>query len=360
MSGAGHEFGFELRVCRWAERAWPPDGDTADPDAPGTASDPDEAPSDGCGSSSSAGRGAVVVARQLGTRQRRWDTIVVESTPADLEARGAFGDKALDADLLRVVRHAPSEWRWYRAALPEPDYPWRYVRDAVHRAGDRGVVETRKRGGRVELRRKWRYPDWVDRLVAVENKPDLTASAARDLAAQVQRDVDRGLADEVWVATRATDADVEPVLLERLPVEAGILAVDPASGSVEVVWHPRSLDSGDGGASAEEEKKEKGKGEEGEEETADRRLEITERAYGRGWRSYVETMRPDCRHFGLRELDFPYCGAKEREPRPAECSGSCPYFEPEPPAWRQHGWPIEGGPGSAATRLLDRRRSRHR
>lgn len=322
MNGSAHEFGFELRVCRWAERAWPPDGN---------------------GATTPGDRTAVVVARQLGTRRRRWDTVVVESTRADLEARAVFGERALDADLLDVVRNAPGEWAWYRDALPEPGYPWRYVRAAVHRAGDRGVVETRKRGGRVELRRKWRYPDWVGRVVAIENKPDLTASAARRLGTQVERDVDRGLADEVWVATLATDDDVEPVLLERLPVETGLLAVDPAGGTVDVVWHPRSLDAAEPAP-----------------KTADRRLEIAERAYGRGWRSYVDTMRPDCRHFRLQDLDFPYCTAKESEPRPAECAESCPHFEPEPPNWRQRGWPIEGGPGVGARRLLERRRSRRR
>jgi hypothetical protein len=335
-----HEFGFELRVCAWAERAWPPDGER--------------------------GERAVVVGRQVGTRRRRWDTVVVETTPEKLRRRARFGAEALDSDLLHVVRNAPAEWAWYRDALPEPDYPWRYVREAVHEAADRGVLETRRAGTRIEVRRRWPYPEWADRVIAVENKPDLAASAAADLPEQLERDVALGLADEVWVATRPTGERVEPVLFEDLPVEAGVLAVADAEATVE--WHPRRLDRETGTrildrpaggehdrSAARFEYVDSG-------ELAATRREIAERVYGRGWRSYVGTMRPDCRHFTLRRAEgyVPYCGAKGREPTAAECAGSCARFEPEPPAWRQRGWPIEGGPGQTVRAVLDRRRARRR
>ena len=339
------EFGFELQVCQWAEHHWP-----------------------------SAGGDRVVVARQLGTKRRRWDTIVVECNSDGLRKRSRFGGRALDSDLLHVVRNAPSEWAWYRDALPDPGYPWRYVRAAVHTAADRGLVD-RRRGdnGRIELRRRWHYPEWVDRIVAIENKPDLDASAARALTAQIQRDVALGLADEVWVATGATDGAVEPILLEDLPVEAGILTVETGSrgsDAVEETWHPRTLapdrpgthildrpDGGDHDASA------------CRFEYADpawkrdKRLEIAERAYERGWRHYVASMRPDCRYFELEPaaaVARPYCSAKACHQTPGECGSSCPEFEPEPPTWRQGGWPIEGGPGAGIKRLLDRQRSRTR
>ena len=308
------EFTFELVACRWAERQWPPTG-SREP--------------------------AVVVARQVGTRERRWDTLVVECDPDRLAARERFGPDELDSDLLHVVRHAPAEWAWYRDALPDPGYPWRYVREAVHRAAARDAVETRRRGNRIELRRVGPYPDWVSRVVAVEHKPDLDASAARALASQLEYDVDCGLLDEVWVATRATDDPVPPVLLEAFPVEAGVLAVDPLEGTAEVLWHPSTL-----AVSGE----------------AKRRV-LAERAFGRGWRSYVDTMRPDCRHFELEEVGgafVPYCAAKGRCQTGAECSGSCPAFEPEPPTWRTRGWPIEGGPGKGIRLLLERRRERAR
>ena len=335
------EFGFELRVCAWAERHWPA-GDDGDNDV------------------------VPLVARQLGTRRRRWDTVVVETTEDALQRRAPFGDERLDSNLLHVARNAPASWSYYREALPDPGYSWRYVREAVHRAADRGFVETRKRGNRIELRRRFRYPEWVDRIVAVENKPDLDAPAARVLSAQLEHDVALGLADEVWLATAAAGGDGEPALLEAIPVEVGILAVDPERRRAERVWNPRQLsvaapgtrilERPEGGASA------------ARFEYADpdwkqrKRLEIAERAYGRGWRSYGETMRPDCRQFRMQDPSgpFPWCDAKGREQTAAECSADCPAFEPEPPAWRRRGWPIEGGPGRARKRLLARKRDRRR
>ncbi|MFB6308800.1 MAG: DUF5787 family protein, partial [Haloarculaceae archaeon] len=50
--GSDSEFAFELRVCQWAEREWSPDGDRP-----------------------------ALVARQLGTKRRRWDTVIVECDP---------------------------------------------------------------------------------------------------------------------------------------------------------------------------------------------------------------------------------------------------------------------------------------
>ncbi|MFB6095699.1 MAG: DUF5787 family protein [Halodesulfurarchaeum sp.] len=335
--GSDAEFGFELRVCAWAERHWPP---------------------------GAASRRPVLVGRQLGTDRRRWDTVVLEVDPVGLAERATFGSAHLDSDLLHVVRHAPPDWEFYRDALPEPEYPWRYVREAVHEAADRGAVESKKRGGRIEIRRVAPYPDWFDRLVAIENKPDLDASAARDLQDQLERDVASKLADEVWLATEATGDPVEPAFLERIPPEVGILSLD--RDGVEVLWHPRTLavdrrgtriveraeDSTYGSAAARFEYLSAA-------EKRRRRLVIAERAYERGWRSYRHQMRTDCRHFMLRPATYgfvPYCRAKEREQTAAECSERCHAFEPEPPRWREHGWPLEGGPGQTVTRMLERRR----
>ena len=328
------EFVYELRVCRWAELAWPPGDSGSDSTQDGASSDDT----------------AHIVARQLGTRQRRWDTVIVECDPDALQARATFGDNELDSDLLHVVRNAPVEWAWYRDALPEPDYPWRYVREAVHRAADRGILQTRKKGNRIEIQRIAPYPDWVDRLVAIENKPDLDASAADRLADQLAHDVETGLADEVWVATVETGATVEPALLEALPVEAGVLTTDFSGGvdgdAAGVAWHPTALEPSHG-----------------EEHRTASRLELAERAYGRGWRDYQETMRPDCRHYQLRRdgrLLVPWCAAKACHQSSSVCGRSCEELEPEPPTWRTGGWPIDGGPGAGIRELLKARADRNR
>jgi hypothetical protein len=355
LPGGDAEFAFELQMCGWAERRWPPGGDTA---------------AEGGADASKSDDPARIVARQLGTERRRWDTVVVESDPEALKRRARFGERRLDSDLLHVVRNAPAEWAWYRDALPDPGYPWRYVREAIHRADDQGIVDTRRNGNRIEVRRKWPYPDWVDRIVAVENKPDLDASAARALRPQLERDVALSLADEVWLATRETGERVEPAMLEDVPVEAGILTVDPAADAATVVWHPRSLPVDEPGTRILD----RPSGSEYDRSAArfeyvpvaekrEKRLAIAERAYERGWRSYADTMRPDCRYFRLRAETgqfVPYCGAEERCQTAAECSGSCGEFEPEPPAWRAKGWPIEGGPGKRLTQLLADRRRRQR
>ena len=313
------EFAFELLVCRWAELSWHPVD----------------------------GRRPAVVARQLGTRERRWDTVILEVDPQAFAARRRFGDRGLDRDLLRVVRGAPPEYEWYRDALDDPGFPWRYVREAVHRAAGRDLLDERAgANGRVEFRRRREYPDWVERLIAIENKPDLDASAAGALARQIEHDVDAGLADEVWVATAATGGRVSPALLENLPVEAGVVEFDFSEGAresaAEVVWHPSRLAT---------------------DADPDRRLELAERAYGAGWRGFRETMRPDCRAFSLRRAGralLAHCEAKGCHQTAAECSSGCPEFAPEPPAWRTRGWPIEGGPGKGVDALLDRRRERER
>uniref|UniRef100_UPI00037A16AF DUF5787 family protein n=1 Tax=Halarchaeum acidiphilum TaxID=489138 RepID=UPI00037A16AF len=274
---AGAEFGFELRVCAWAERYWEP----ADADS------------------------HALVARQLGTQRRRWDTIVVEADPDALRARAAFGADELDPDLLDVVRHAPASWTFYRDALPDPGYPWRYVREAIHRASARGVLEERKRGNRIEIRRIAPYPDWVRRIVAIENKPDLDAAAARDLADQLERDVALGLADEVWVATRA---DATRALVTEMPSAAGVLSFDaPASSEAsdeaeaaratrdpsmdaDVAWHPRALDPDATGVRVTEHGDPTAFEYVAPAEKRGTRRRIAERAYGRGWRAYADTI----------------------------------------------------------------------
>lgn len=323
------EFVFELHVCRWAELSWEP----------------------------ACRDDVVLVARQLGTKKRRWDTIIFECDSAGFSQRAKFGQDHLDSDLLHVIRHAPPDWRWYRDALPKPSYPWRYVREAVHSAADRNIIETRKQHNRIELRRRFVYPDWVNRVIAIENKPDMDASAASNLASQLEFDIAMGLADEVWLATEFTDTRIPPSLLEAMPVEAGIIAIEPATLQGEILWHPRTLTPEEAGTRILERPTGAVHDHSAARfeyitpaEKSSIRRQIAERAWERGWRSAIDSMRPDCRHFtlALETLTHePRCRAKEKSPSTAECSGRCEFFEPEPPGWRTRGWPIEGGPGKA-------------
>jgi hypothetical protein len=352
------EFHFELRVCRWAEQDWHPTG----------------------------GQRPVIVARQFGTRRRRWDTIVIEVDPEGLRQRRQFGDRAFDSDLLHVLRHAPAEFTYYRDALPHPGYPWRYVRESIHEAADRDAIETRREGNRIQIRRVRPYPDWVERVIAIENKPDLDARAARVLRPQIEHDVALGLADEVWIATRSTGERVEPALLEDVPVEAGVLILSPHAERVngervdgegadsdsraEVAWRPRTLATDESGTRILE-RPDGGAADASAarfeyvdpEEKQTRRLAIAERAFERGWRSYHDHMRTDCRSFELRrsgDVVLPWCDAKDCHQTPTACSGACSEFAPEPPAWRSGGWPIEGGPGKAVETIFERRKRRYR
>ncbi|AOW80495.1 hypothetical protein HTSR_1318 [Halodesulfurarchaeum formicicum] len=332
------EFAFELASCAWAEQEWPPTGEPT----------------------------PAIVARQLGWQQRRWDTIVIEVEPDAFETRAAFGPERLNSDLRHVLQHAPESWTYYREALPHPGYPWRYVRESIHEATARDALESRKRGGQIEIRRVEKYPDWVDRIIAIENKPDLDASAARRLTDQLERDVAAGIADEVWLATTGTDSRVEPALLERIPSEVGILTLGPEG--VDVRWRPRTLDTEQAGIDILD-RSEGGSHDQSAAQfevlsraaKSEKRYDIAERAYERGWRHYVESMRPDCAHFDLTVGRYGYrptCTAFDRTQTPRECRGSCPHFQPEPPQHRQGGWPIEGGPGQTVKRILRERSAR--
>jgi len=149
-----------------------------------------------------------------------------------------------------------------------------------------------------------------------------------------------------------------------------VLTIDPESLSAAVHWRPSTLAVDGpgtrilerGGDSQYDDSAARFEYVSPETKSRYRRV-IAERLYERGWRSFVDSMRPDCRSFGLRALDgqlLPRCATKECCPTTTECSSSCASFEPEPPHWRTRGWPIEGGPGTRQKALLDGRRERRR
>lgn len=335
------EFSFELAICLWAEQNWPPSRD---------------------------GSEKFLVGRQIGTKRRRWDTVLVKTTSEQLQQRNKFGSREFDQQQLHILKNAPQTWAWYREALPEPEYPWRYIREEIHRLANWGTIETRKQSNKIEIRRKWEYPSWIDRIVAIENKPDLDASAAKNLTAQLKHDIALGLADEAWVATRVTEDETEPVLFADLPVEAGAMTFNPSQMTAEVHWYPRQLAVDQVGTRIKNLSDDQNKSTcefsyASFEWKEQQRAEIAERVYARGWRSYINIMQPDCKHFELQEYsggmlpDCKYYGPCQRS---RKCKQSCKEFEPEPPQWRTQGWPISGGPGIRFQEILKQRRQRSR
>ncbi|WP_267903088.1 DUF5787 family protein [Halobacterium bonnevillei] len=92
-------------------------------------------------------------------------------------------------------------------------------------------------------------------------------------------------------------------------------------------------------------------------------MEIAERAYERGWRSYLDTMRPDCRHFALqRARPTGTCRTARRRPRADSRGvlGVVPRVRTRAAGVATAGWPLSGGPGAAIRRVLDERRQRRR
>lgn len=339
------EFAFELAVCLWAERHWPPHGTTT-------------------------AEQTVIVGRQLGVTGRRWDTLVLVVDNEGLQQRRQFGSRALSAVHRRILTTAPTDWQWYRDVFPDPPYSWQFLRGEIHTLDERGVLNVRKRHNRIEIKRQYVYPDWVDQLIAIENKPDLTASAAGQLTPQLEWDVALGVTDETWVATRATGADIEPVLLEDWPTDAGVLAFDPETMTGECLWYPRSLSIADWGTRIEQRPTGRAYDQSAARvEYVDpawkrrKRIDIAERLYERGWRSYIDSLRPDCRAFTIVEHAgglLPDCTAYGPCQTPTRCTQSCDRFEPEPPQWRTKDWPLAGGPGKRYQTMLADRRQRRR
>jgi len=195
----------------------------------------------------------------------------------------------------------------------------------VDAAVDAGFFTAERRDGREHLRQATRYPEgWFDRLIGIENKPDLGEPGP--LERQLRVDVELGVFDRVVVATRS---HVTRAHLNRLPPEAGVWRFDPDTGDRTVVREPTPLAVDDPGI----------------ELLADRPLEteiavvdadakararrrIAERAYGKGWRSYD---LPACARADATEDGRPHCAWFDRvvDPR-RECGPDCPGHDPGP------------------------------
>ena len=195
-----------------------------------------------------------------------------------------------------------------------------HARSVADRAVEVGFFEADHHGSRRHVRATTRYPDWIEGLVGIENKPDLGRPG--DLERQLRRDASLGLFDTVILAT---ESYVTGAHLNRIPDTVGVwrfvadaievvrepTALDPTAPGVEpVADHPLRTDVAVVSPAAK----------------ARKRRAVAERAYGKGWRPREY---PGCASMCPTDDGRPYCAAFEGVVDPAsDCGASCPAVEP--------------------------------
>ncbi|MFB6183199.1 MAG: DUF5787 family protein [Haloarculaceae archaeon] len=265
-----------------------------------------------------------LLARQLGASvegRRIIDVALVEPGPAFETRRRATADRipplAIESDV------GPGEATYWKDAFEcHPDR----ARAVVDRAVECGFFERERRDGREYVRQTVRYPDWFDRIVGIENKPDLDRPG--DLQAQLRTDVALGLFDEVVLAT---ESYVTGAHRNRLPEAVGIWRFDPETGDREVVREPTPLSPSEPGV--EPLARTPGRTDVAVVSAAAKaraRRRLAERAYGKGWRTYE---MPSCRQATSGTCagadGLPYCAYNERFVDAAsECGPDCPGYDP--------------------------------
>ena len=271
-----------------------------------------------------------VVGRQLGGSvggTRVIDVALVYPGPA-FEERAAITTETIPAAAIGADVGV-GEARPLREAFPDTSHEW--ARKTVETAVEVGFFEHERRGGREYVRQTVRYPDWFDRIVGVENKPDLDRPG--DLELQLRKDVSLGLLDEVVLATAS---HVTGAHLNRIPEEVGVWRFDPETGERRVIREPTALDSEGPGIDVldtfparTDVRPATGA------EKARKRRRLAERAYGKGWRIPAESF-PGCARCTVGERfdagALPECTWKGRLIDPArECGPSCPEYESADP-----------------------------
>lgn len=199
------------------------------------------------------------------------------------------------------------------------------ARRATDRAIEVGFFETERRGGREYVRQTTRYPDWVDRLVGIENKPDLDSPGA--LERQLRHDASLALFDEIVLATQSY---VTRAHLNRIPGPIGVWRFDPETGTRTVVRDPVSLPVGETGIEPREQRSLRTDVSfVTPEAKARRRTAIAERAYGKGWRTY---QWPGCQRCTATTDGRPDCEYYDRVVDPAaDCGTACSGYVPADP-----------------------------
>jgi hypothetical protein len=261
-----------------------------------------------------------LVSRQLGGHvhgRRILDTVVVEGD-AVAERAAITAERIPTAAIESAV--GPGRARYWKDAFDcHPDRAERAVELAV----ERGFFERERRGGRTYVRQTTRYPDWVDTITAVENKPDLDRPG--DLETQLRTDVSLGLVDRVVLATSDY---VTRAHLNRIPAEVGVWRFDPEAGEREVVREPAVLDTDGPGIELLE------RGPARTEvrpvtaaEKARARVRLAELAYGKGWRTFDY---PACEQCSPDDDGLPHCAWKGRPVRASEeCGPDCGGYAPD-------------------------------
>ncbi|WP_340098387.1 DUF5787 family protein [Salinibaculum salinum] len=262
-----------------------------------------------------------IVSRQLGTAihdRRILDTLLVEPGPGFDERAAITSERiplpAIESDV------GPGSARFWKDAFDcHPDR----ARSLVEWAVDVGFFERERRSGRTYVRQTTRYPDdWFDRIVGIENKPDLGRPGA--LETQLLTDVTLALVDEVVLAT---ESHVTGAHLNRIPEAVGVWRFDPESGERTVIREAEPLPTDEAGieiverTSARTEIRVATAA-----EKARARCRVAERAYGKGWRTFDF---PDCARVAPDDDGLPYCPYKERVVRPAtDCGPACGGHDP--------------------------------
>ena len=266
-----------------------------------------------------------ILSRQLGASvhgRRVLDTVLVDPGP-DFPKRAAISGEtippaAIESDV------GTGRARFWKAAVDT--HPGR-AREVVERAVEVGFFERERRSGRQYVRQTARYPEaWFDRIVGIENKPDLGRPGA--LQTQLLTDVKLAVVDEVVLATAS---HVTGAHLNRIPDAVGVWRFDPETDECEVIREATPLPTDEAGieiidrgsarteirvATADEKRR--------------ARRRVAERAYGKGWRT-VEM--PGCARVDPRN-GLPYCPYRGRVVRPAsDCGSVCDGHDPaDPPA----------------------------
>lgn len=242
----------------------------------------------------------------------------VSLTPATIP------DAAIEADVGR------GKARYWRDAFADVAVSDERARDVIERAVEIGFFEQERRNGRLYVRQVDRYPaEWFDRLIAIENKPDLDDPGA--LYQQLRYDVALGLFDAVILAT---ESYVTRAVLHRLPDPVGVWRVH--DDHVETVRNPLPLAVDEPGVEILDERPAVSDIElvDSAQKTRYRRR-VAERAFGKGWRTFAV---PGCSQIEVTPVEdvlaVPWCEWHERVVNPAtECGPACPgYSAATPPS----------------------------